>query len=164
MGSTKIGGGQEWEPPGEAERLSISQHKEGHDLPNIRDTIKGRCQTSSNGPETQGTAPDSTNQLLSSNPQDGQGSRQRGQQLHRREREARMEASGEDGPTKTIMSTRCSHTATQTGGRLKTGGRRFEQRVCGNKSRKTVTAPLLLPKSEARPATEGPRVRKRPRK
>ena len=93
VGSTKIGDVKEREPTGEAKRLLISQHKEVQDLTNISDMTNARCQTSSDGPETQGTAPGSTNQPLSSNPQDVQGSRQRGQQLHKQEQEARLEAS-----------------------------------------------------------------------
>ena len=69
--SPRIMGVREWGPPGETERLALSQHKEVRDLPNIGDTTSPRGQTSSDAPGTQGTTPGSTNQLRSSNPQDG---------------------------------------------------------------------------------------------
>ena len=101
MGSSRIGGVQEWEPPDKTRRLALSQHKEVQDLPSISDPINARCKTRSDVPETQGMAPGSTNQIPSSNTQDGQGSRQICRQLPEREREARPEVSqGERQPHK----------------------------------------------------------------
>ena len=99
MGYLWIKGVQEGEPPGEAESLALSQYKEVRVRLHSTDNTSTRGQTSSNVPGTQGVTPGSTNQLRSSNPQDGQGSGKTCQHLQEREREASPEVSqGERRP------------------------------------------------------------------
>ena len=69
-GCPRIKGVREGGPPGETERLALSQQEEVQDLPNFSDTTSARCQTSSDAPGTQGAAPSSTNQLRSSKTQE----------------------------------------------------------------------------------------------
>ena len=97
VGSPRILVARKREPPREPKPLTLSHYKEVQDLYNISDTTSVRCQTSSDAPEAQEADPSSSNQPLSSNTQDRQGSKEKCQQLH--EREARPEISqGERRP------------------------------------------------------------------
>ena len=91
VGSARSRSGQGQEPPDKTRRLVLSPAKGAQGRHSISDTTNGRCKTSSNGKETQGTASGSTNRILDHITQEGQGSGQRCQHRPEREREARSE-------------------------------------------------------------------------
>ena len=180
VGYLWIKGVQEGEPLGEAESLALPKHKEVRDRLNRSNTTSTRGQTSSNAPGTQGATPGSTNQLQSSNPQDGQGSGKTCKHLQEQELENSPEVSqGERWPNPDLREHQVSpHDRLKEWPHqnwwqriraerqrespvLEEGRKNPGEKASYSKSRQTLPGPPLPPKPKARPATAGTRARGR---